>query len=188
MSDAKRRKTKKGLESKRPAQETLAQTDSRLNSSTRDLRVITACKEYLKQPHSNTDYLASRFVEWDDDVNEWRQIVWGHRYAERHGTLWEGSGDRVVEAANKCLADFKESQSLHLSQIYISQYYCRRCKKLNDSKYKPYCTGCTEIWKAEQAKKKKNSIQLAITRHLEKMDALANTNVHEDDASSDSDV
>jgi len=186
MSSPKRRKTSESPESKKPAPETIS---SKLDN-TRDIRVITACKEYLKHPHSDTDYLASRFVEWDDDVNTYRQILWGHRYAERHGTLWEGSGERVTEAADKCLANFKESQSLHLSQIYISQYYCRRCKKLNDSKYKPYCTGCTEIWKAEQQKKKKNSIQLAITRHLEKMDALAakNTTLESKSSSSDSDL
>ena len=116
--------------------------------------------------------LAERFVEWEENVQEWRQKLWGWRYADRMGTTWEGSRELVTERADICLGDFAEAEALHISDLYASQYHCRRCKSLNDSKYKPYCTACTELWKANQAKKKQASLHALISRHLCKVDTL----------------
>ena len=116
--------------------------------------------------------LAARFLEWEENVQEWRQKLWGWRYAERMGTTWEGSRELVTERADICLGDYAESEKLHISNLYASQYHCRRCKNLNDSKYKPYCTACTDLWKANSAKKKKNDLKALICSHLSKVDTL----------------
>ena len=116
--------------------------------------------------------LAERFLEWEENVQLWRQKLWGWRYAERMGTSWEGSRELVTECADICLGDFAESEKLHISDLYASQYHCRRCKNLNDSKYKPYCTSCTDLWKAKCAKKKKDSLHHLISTHLSKVDTL----------------
>jgi len=123
-----------------------------------------------KSKNERVAVLAEKFIEWEENVQQRRSKLWGYRYAERHGTAWDGSFDLVEYATNKCLGDYDEAKSLGIGELYRRQYFCRRCNNLNDSKYKPYCTECTEAWKASAAAKAKSTLTTLIANHIASMD------------------
>ena len=116
--------------------------------------------------------LSELFMIWNEHVQEWRQKRWGLKYAEDLNNVWEGSRELVTDYANVCLGDLADAEKLHIASIYKQQYCCRRCKDLNDSKFKPYCTTCTERWKKAQKAKDELNLHRAISRHLSRVDTV----------------
>lgn len=122
------------------------------------LKVSFKAKRKSKKTRK-AEHFVQVFLKWHKHASYWRTLHWGLKYAEEHNRVREGSPQEVFDAAEVCGGDYREATLLGFAKDYQTKFHCKGCSNLNDSKYKVYCSTCTDKWKAHAEAKAEESIR-----------------------------